>query len=244
MNDLANAPVGSKPARPRPVSASEGYQLWAPTYDLDPNPLLAAEERAVSPMLCRVAGMRVLDVACGTGRWLERVVRAGATAAAGVDLSRAMLEVARSKPCLPGRLVRGDGLLLPFRNEAADFVICSFALSHIERLHLIAREIARVARRDGEIWVSDLHPEARAAGWITGFHHEGGSANIVTYDHSSGEICNDFGAEGLSIIEWQDVRLGEHERAVFQRAGRSRLYDCVRTTPAIYVARFGRESSV
>ena len=52
------------------VSVQEGYERWAPTYDHDPNPLLALEERQLKLMIPPLKGKRVLDLACGTGRWL------------------------------------------------------------------------------------------------------------------------------------------------------------------------------
>lgn len=244
MIDASTAPEVRNSGKRGPLSAEEGYELWAASYDTDPNPLLAAEERALAPTLSRVAGRRVLDVACGTGRWLDRVVRAGAEMATGVDLSRGMLNVAQAKTRLPGRLVRGDGLLLPFRDEAADLVICSFALSHVERLELFAREAARVTQHDGEVWMSDLHPDARACGWTTGFRHNGGPAHITTFAHSVREICGCFAAAGLGLLEWRDVWLGERERPLFERAGKSAWYDKVQNVPAVYVARFVRRRAI
>ena len=81
----------------RRVSAAEGYKLWAPAYDRDPNPLLALEERQLTPLLPDLKQKAVIDVACGTGRWLEKLMDRGARSGFGVDLSRAMLAVARTK---------------------------------------------------------------------------------------------------------------------------------------------------
>jgi hypothetical protein len=53
------------------VSAAAAYRLWAGTYDLDPNPLVALEHRVLSERLDLIAGERMLDLATGTGRWLE-----------------------------------------------------------------------------------------------------------------------------------------------------------------------------
>ena len=51
---------------------------------------------------------------------------------AGVDLSSAMLQVAGDKIELTGKIVQGDCLRLPFRPSTFDFLICSFALGHIQ----------------------------------------------------------------------------------------------------------------
>jgi len=53
----------------RDARASEGYALWASTYDREQNPLISLEAEVVRPMLdCYPPGV-ALDAACGTGRW-------------------------------------------------------------------------------------------------------------------------------------------------------------------------------
>src|ERR1035438_8802237 len=65
----------------------DGYERWAPTYDDFPNPVLAREQRYILPLLPSLRNRHVLDLACGTGRWLERLLSAGALPGVGVDLS-------------------------------------------------------------------------------------------------------------------------------------------------------------
>ena len=57
---------------PRWVSPHEGHVLWAPSYEETPNALLALEERTLDPLLPDLRGKSVLDLACGTGRWLGK----------------------------------------------------------------------------------------------------------------------------------------------------------------------------
>src|SRR5438445_5496681 len=119
---------------PDRVSVVEGYERWAPTYDHTPNPLLNLEGRTLAALLPKLGGKRVLDLACGTGRWLERILVQGADLAVGTDLSTAMLRAAGGKRSIEGRLVRADCLNLPFRSAVFDLVICSFALGHLQAL--------------------------------------------------------------------------------------------------------------
>lgn len=55
----------------RPRSA---YDRWAGSYDSDPNPQTALEEADVLEVLAKLPPGRVLDAACGTGRYLIRLV--------------------------------------------------------------------------------------------------------------------------------------------------------------------------
>jgi len=45
-----------------------GYDRWPAVYDTDQNPMQALEGLAVREMLGNVAGLKVLDLGCGTGR--------------------------------------------------------------------------------------------------------------------------------------------------------------------------------
>lgn len=68
-------------------------------------------------------GWRVLDVACGPGRHMMALERAGARVF-GFDLSRVLLNRARSLTSRP--LVRADMRLLPFRARSMDLTVNLF----------------------------------------------------------------------------------------------------------------------
>jgi ubiquinone/menaquinone biosynthesis C-methylase UbiE len=225
------------------VAVAEGYDLWAQTYDSDPNPLLSAEERVLEPLLAPVANKVVLDVACGTGRWLEKLLRAGAKSGSGVDISLAMLAGAQGKTGLKGRLVSGDCTSLPYRSQSSDLVISSFALGHINDLRTLAQELARVAVPGADLWVSDLHPEARARGWATGFRNQGRNTEIYSFCHSIEQVHKSFSACGFDTLEHHNVRLGEPERPIFERAGKASLFQDACEMPAVCIWHFTRTAS-
>jgi ubiquinone/menaquinone biosynthesis C-methylase UbiE len=224
---------------PHVVSVEKGYELWAPTYDLDPNPLLAAEERILRPLLKATGNQMVLDAACGTGRWLETLVGAGARSAVGVDASSAMLRVAASKRVLQCRLVQGDCLALPFPPQFADLIISSFASGHIRDIESFAQELARVARRGADVWISDVHPEARAKGWRTGFRHSGGDTEIASFFHTVEHIHNAFERQGFELCQCLDVFLGEAEKPIFTRAGKADMFRSACESRALFICHFG-----
>jgi malonyl-CoA O-methyltransferase len=70
---------------------TDPYADWAPTYPPYPhNALMEVEQMVVMSLLPPVSGRRVLDVGCGTGRYMRLVGALGAEVV-GVDLSAAML---------------------------------------------------------------------------------------------------------------------------------------------------------
>lgn len=86
-----------------------------------------ADAERVVGLLTRVLpwqpGWRVLDVACGAGRHLAALERAGAVPF-GFDLSAALLR--RAAGCTPRPLVRADMRALPFRAASMDLAVNLF----------------------------------------------------------------------------------------------------------------------
>jgi SAM-dependent methyltransferase len=116
-------------------------------------------------------GVRVLDLACGYGRVARELARGGA-AVTGIDLSRAMLNKARSiedaQP-LGVRYVHGDATSAPDLDSAGfDAVVCNFGLSDIDDLDGALDTVLRVLRPGGAFVFSILHPCFPGAGPVSG----------------------------------------------------------------------------
>jgi ubiquinone/menaquinone biosynthesis C-methylase UbiE len=222
------------------VSATEGYKRWAPIYDDAPNPLLAREERYLLPLLADLGDKSVLDLACGTGRWLKRTMELGCKRGAGIDRSMAMLRFAAEKSAIRQRLAEADCASLPFSSAAFDLAICSFALGHIGNLEMVVRELARVTRPAADIFVSDLHPEAYARGWRVGFRQGDVAVQIETQYRSVEEVVAAFCSNGFECQTQASLWLGEPEEALFVRAGKSRSFVDACQLPAVLVCHFRR----
>jgi demethylmenaquinone methyltransferase/2-methoxy-6-polyprenyl-1,4-benzoquinol methylase len=102
----------------------------------------AEELEIVTDTLAQLPPARTLDVACGTG-FLTRHLRGTVTA---LDRSRRMLDVARER--VPGAaLVQGDGLALPFADDAFDRVVSGHFYGHLDATQRVrfVSEARRVA---------------------------------------------------------------------------------------------------
>ncbi len=219
------------------IPAAAAYRLWANTYDLDPNPLVALEHRILNEYLHLTPGERLLDLATGTGRQLEHA-SSRSVRAIGVDLSPEMLAVAAKKCGAKGHLACGDICALPFVSDAVDVAVCSFALGYIEHLDLAFREMARVARR---IIASDLHPDAVRFGWVRSFRKGDDRYEIDHYDHSWAAIQAHARAAGLRLVWKVDAFFGEQERVLFERAGKGSAFATAQRVPAVLASAWERE---
>jgi SAM-dependent methyltransferase len=214
------------------ISAAAAYRLWAGTYDQDPNPLVSLEHRVLGERLDLIPGERMMDLATGTGRWLEYALAHGARAT-GVDFCAEMLAVASTKRGVRGRLACADVCALPFASHSVDVAVCSFALGYIDRLDFAFREMARIARR---ILTTDLHPDAVRAGWVRSFRTNSGSYEIKHHDHLWERIETCARAAGLRPSWKLDASFGEQERVLFERAGKADAFIAARRVPAILIS--------
>jgi ubiquinone/menaquinone biosynthesis C-methylase UbiE len=206
------------------VPAQEGYRRWAATYDEAPNPITWLLNRNLDAFAGETRGKRVIDVACGTGRW---ITRAGGF---GIDLSQEMLV-----HC-PGRVARADARQLPFRDESADVVVCTLALAYVAPVRAVMAEMQRIARPGGVVIAVDLHPRAMAAGWKRTFQSDGTTCEVENHAYS----FEDLMVDGLTLEESHDLYFGEEERAIYERAGRPELFEIVRAIPALSMRRWRR----
>ena len=106
---------------------------------------------------------KVLDVGCGTGRFLTSLSSITKCSLFGLEPSLEMLREAFLKDC-SRRIVwiQGDGQRLPFSNEIFDCVYMTFVLHHIERKDLALQEIYRVLKKGGRcVIVTTSHSQIK-----------------------------------------------------------------------------------
>ncbi len=125
----------------------------------------AAVEQALLDLLPKDGIGRLLDIGTGTGRLLE-LVAPRVAAGLGIDASRAMLALARTRLAKPGLThcaVRlGDMYRLPQPDGAADVAVMQMVLHYAEDPAGALREAVRVLRPGGRLIVVDLAAHDRA----------------------------------------------------------------------------------
>lgn len=227
--------VDHEPLRLAPV---EAYSLWAESYDSAPNPLLALEERILGPILPDPKGTFVLDLACGTGRWLNTLLALGARRGVGLDLSSQMLAQARRKHILRESLIRADGTAIPISPRIVDTAICSFAISYVADLDALASELSRVMKIGGHLIITDFHPSASDRGWRRTFRHSGNVVEILNIQRSIEHLSRAFQKCGFMPERIFSPCFGEPERPIFMRCGKKHLFEQSQATPAIFICLF------
>lgn len=110
--------------------------------------------RAIQP------GMRVLDVACGTGNLALPAAKAGAVVT-GVDIATNLIEQARSRARREGvnaQFDEGDAEALPYPDASFDLVVSMYGAMFAPRPERAAAELVRVCRPGGQIAMANWTP--------------------------------------------------------------------------------------
>ena len=192
------------------------YEEIAPTYNqryvANPLPQVAATLRALVQDL---GPERILEVGCGTGRWLAELGRAG-HAVFGLDLSRAMLSQARSQ-LKPGAsdLACGRALRLPFPGRTFDLVYCVNALHHFGGPRAFVAEARRLLRPGGALAVVGMDPRRSRDTWYLYRYFKGTYAADRRRFPTPGQLVDWMAAEGFERVEWRPA-----ERILDPRVGR------------------------
>jgi ubiquinone/menaquinone biosynthesis C-methylase UbiE len=92
-----------------------------------------------------LSGKRVLDVACGTGRF-SRLFGARGAHVIGLDLSRSMLNQARDRQSADF-YIEASALQLPFKEDVFDIAVSVNAFNHLPAFEEAINEICRVSKR-------------------------------------------------------------------------------------------------
>jgi 2-polyprenyl-3-methyl-5-hydroxy-6-metoxy-1,4-benzoquinol methylase len=210
------------------VTTQEGYAAWAPFYDGEKNPLIAAEEPQVTALVGDLAVRNVLDVGTGTGRHALWWARRGATVA-GMDQSPEMLAVAQRRAHAEGLPIHfvlgGVEAGLPWPGESFDLVVCALMLTHVADLAGAVREMVRVVRPGGYLLLSDLHPEASAQGWRGMVSLPTGTYLMPPGGHSRAAYLASVVESGCTVARVLDVPLHDLPEGYVREAPRGEAED-------------------
>jgi SAM-dependent methyltransferase len=146
-------------ARHRSMWASGDYASMVETFLLPLGPRLVAA--------CDIGpGMRVLDVAAGTGNASIPAAERGASVTAS-DLTPELLEAGRKRAEAAGlelEWVEADAENLPFDDESFDVVMSSIGAMFAPHHQEVADQLVRVCRKGGTIGLLSWTPEGMIGG--------------------------------------------------------------------------------
>ncbi|NIN67852.1 MAG: methyltransferase domain-containing protein [Anaerolineae bacterium] len=147
------------------------YDQIAPTYDQRYGALEYEGIASTLSALARAGSVdRILEVGCGTGRWLAEL-QTIAPQVYGLDVSLGMLKEADRE--LTGRLVCGQASDLPFSEALFDLILCVNALHHFDQKQGFILEARQALLPGGTLAIIGMDPHTRADHWYLYRYFEG-----------------------------------------------------------------------
>lgn len=147
-----------------PSSSDDPYRWLSPIYDIFVEPALRDLRKSALAMAPIESGMRILDIACGTGLQMAESECQGCHSY-GIDMSQSMLRQAVRKRHAASTLwIRADATHSPFPSESFDRISIVYALHEMPmgtRIRVL-REAKRMLRKNGVFLLIDYDAQKEA----------------------------------------------------------------------------------
>jgi malonyl-CoA O-methyltransferase len=209
----------------------EAYERWARVYPpVAHNPLMRAEQRLMLEVWPGIAGSRVLDLACGSGRYSRLLLEANASQVVALDFCVPMLQQVSTASRVCASMMQ-----LPFRAGVFDSIVCGLALGHATDIRPWMTEVSRVLRPGGHFLYSDFHQEAARAGMTRSFKNDEATWTVPhrVYDLACQQEA--MASAGLRIESLKEVRVGVELTETFP--GAEAIYRDWQGLPLVLVVR-------
>ncbi len=130
------------------------------------------QKEVILPNLLRMMqikrGMKIIDIACGTGFFSRTFFQQGAEVV-GVDISKELVDIARhdSPPGIDYKVTPAEKLGI-FADASFDAAVIILAIQNIQRYQKALAEAGRVLKPGGKLFIVMNHPTfriPRASGW-------------------------------------------------------------------------------
>jgi ubiquinone/menaquinone biosynthesis C-methylase UbiE len=142
----------------------------------------------------------IVDIGCGTGRFLPMLASRYRACLVGVEPAQAMIDIAAGRKLDDVGFVRGTAESLPLTSESADLVYVSMVMHHLDSLSEAMRSISRVLRPGGSLVIRNATTETRGDTLHVRFFPEIRELSWLTIP-SRGEIVRAAGETGLCLVE-------------------------------------------
>lgn len=133
------------------------------------------QKRLILPNLLRLLELKrrevLLDLACGQGFFASEFAKSG-TKVIGVDISSELINIAKQNKSLEYHVSEAHKLNF-LQNEVVDKILIVLSLQNIENENDVIREVSRVLKQKGKLYIVLNHPafripKASSWGWDNG----------------------------------------------------------------------------
>jgi ubiquinone/menaquinone biosynthesis C-methylase UbiE len=229
---LSNRLFQSKDADPE-----RAYDLWANSYDSQPDNLMLALDEEVFNDLLQLINIKnrvIADIGCGTGRHWKKILENGPQKLIGFDVSEEMLKVLKQKFPQAETYQLTNNKLSQLDNGSCDCIISTLTIAHITDAAGAIGEWDRKLKPGGAIIITDYHPVALAKGGKRTFRHKNQTIAVKNYVHTLESLKAIARQLGLEVIRLTEKSIDTSARPYYEKQNALRIFEIWKGVPIIY----------
>jgi ubiquinone/menaquinone biosynthesis C-methylase UbiE len=223
--------------RPDDLLPADAYNLWSQDYDDQPDNLMLALDEEMFTRLIKPVPLKdknIIDVGCGTGRHWNKILEQQPKSLTGYDVSEGMLDMLKIKyPQAVTYKLNGNHLTMS-ENGHSDVVISTLTIAHIENLEEAFYEWQRVLTYNGEVIITDFHPEMLASGGRRTFFHNGQTYSVKNYIHSIEKILRIAGQLDWELVNLEERKIDDSMKSYYEKKNAVPVFEKFKGMPVIF----------
>jgi SAM-dependent methyltransferase len=226
-----------RPSLRKESEPAAAYDIWALSYDHQPdNLMLALDEELCGGLLARAFLTRrvIVDVGCGTGRHWKKLFDRQPSRLIGYDVSAGMLDILRQKHPRAETYLLNDQHLPELAHASCDLVLSTLTVAHIPDLGAALTEWCRVLKPGGEMIITDYHPTALIKGGRRTFRKGDKVIAIKNHIYPVQEVLAMAQALGLEKLSLTETRIDDTMRPYYEKQNALAVFNRFRGVPIIY----------
>ncbi len=217
--------------------ADRAYDIWSPSYDLQPGNLMLDLDEIIFTNLIRNINLKdkwVADIGCGTGRHWPKLFEKEPARVLGFDVSPGMLHQLKLKFPAAHTNLTSDNLYKTVPDSFIDCIITTLTIAHIKDIDEAISSWSRILRKNGDLIITDFHPISLANGAKRSFRHAGKTLTVKNYIHPLEKVKKIFQKYGLYVVQQEERNVNEDVRPYYQIQNALAIYDRFIGIPIIY----------
>jgi len=221
----------------------EAYDIWAENYDAQPgNLMLDLDEILFARLLpnVNIEGKIVADIGCGTGRHWRKIFDQNPASLTGFDVSPGMLNKLTIKfPEAKTYVITGNHFK-DIADYTYDAILSTLTVAHIENIEEALQTWCRITKPNGDMIITDFHPNALAAGGKRTFRHGDKHIAVQNFVHSTDAIKEVLQKNGFKVIAHEEIKVDETVKHYYEQQNALHVYEKFKDQPIIYGIHFKR----
>lgn len=184
------------------MNIQSAYNYWSSLYDKDSNLTRDLDAEIVREEFCNFKFDSIFEIGCGTGKntvFFSEI----ADKVYAIDFSEGMILKAKEK-IKSGNVQFTQADIIhkwPIETGTIELVTCNLILEHIENLEYIFSEANRCLKKQGKIFINELHPFRQYEGKKATFINDGKTTDIDAFVHHISDFKNAAINNGFKLLK-------------------------------------------